>query len=152
MSTHIGYNKCKGNRIVKLEIQGENNENRRDVVDAKHAKYRCSQATVLSITSWNEKETFTEATSLTIDQESELVYRVGETITIDDYDIDLNGINYYLDRLTAVQFFKIDKKYTGLREMYWSNGNLWQKIEYVNGEHNGLYERYNLNGQLERKF
>lgn len=138
MTHHIGYKKCKGDRIVKLRIEGINNEGRNGIVSARHAKYRCSQATVISITSWNRKYKYKRATNLGVFFAKPLVYKVGETITIDDYDTDLdkvysNGIHYFLDRQTAVWYWNTPKGYTGLREQYRKNGQLFVKGEYRDG-------------------
>ena len=42
-------------------------------------------------------------------------------------------------------------KLDGLNEFYWSNGKLWSKYNYKDGEKDGLYETYYDNGQLAYK-
>lgn len=32
--------------------------------------------------------------------------------------------------------------------VYWSNGKLWHKTNYINGKEHGLSERYGSNGKL----
>ena len=44
----VRFKKCRGNRVVELEIIGTNNESRK-VHNPEFAKYRCSKARVLKI-------------------------------------------------------------------------------------------------------
>ena len=51
MTSHVGYKRCNEGLIVKLRIEGENNELRSNVErkNSKYAKHRCSKAFVLDI-------------------------------------------------------------------------------------------------------
>ena len=41
-----------------------------------------------------------------------------------------------------------DGKPHGYWELYYSNGQLWYKGNYVNGEYDGLWEYYHNNGKV----
>ena len=72
---HIGYKKCQDNRIVKLEITGQHNEDRKDIVDKNYAPMRCSQAKVIEIYDMHDKSVkYDEAMSFY----KSLKYKVGE--------------------------------------------------------------------------
>jgi hypothetical protein len=47
--SQIGYKKLQGGWIAKLQIIGQNNEHRKDIVNSQTAKYRCDKALVLEI-------------------------------------------------------------------------------------------------------
>jgi uncharacterized protein DUF5758 len=102
---HIGYKKCQGGRIVELEILGEHNEDREDIIDKDYAKMRCSMARVLKIMAfWDETKTFDTACGL---HDLSFVYRVGEIVEpTEDFDRDLDkvcasGIHYFLTKEPA---------------------------------------------------
>src|SRR5690606_23435258 len=104
---HIGYKKCSNNRIVKLEIIGDNNERRKYIVDHTHAKHRCSRATVIDIYNMDNKdEHYTEAYSIYNDS---FVYQVGETVKPELFDSNIDnvcggGIHYFLSEETAYHY------------------------------------------------
>lgn len=97
----IGFKKCIDNQIVMLSIEGRTNEDRPSVVDVYHARHRTSKATVLSITSWDGKHTYT--TALSSMHHDWFMYHLGSTIEMHNYDPDAGpGIHYFRSRRTAV--------------------------------------------------
>lgn len=104
----IGFKKCADGRIVKFRIEGMTNQYRSTVVDMYNERHRTSKVTVLDITSLDGRRQYTSATSiLTHDT---LLYRLGETIEISNYDVSeavmSNGIHYFLNRNTAISYIE----------------------------------------------
>ena len=97
---HLGYKRGNDNRLIVLEIMGENNEDRLN----KGSKHRTSRAIVVLITDFDDKsKTYDTATSL---YNEAFVYRVGiEIIPELDYDLDDvecgSGIHYFLNKEDA---------------------------------------------------
>ena len=97
----IGW-KTAGDYIVKLEIPA----------DAKRSsgtgiKCRCNKAKVLAIE--NADGSSTNVTEVHSDHDSEFIYKVGETVTVDDFDNNrfnecAHGIHFYMDRSIAVHY------------------------------------------------
>ena len=97
----IGW-KHAGNYIVKLEIPA----------DAKRSsgtskKCRCDKAKVLTIE--NKDGTPTDVTEVHSDYDLNFIYRIGETVIVDDFDDNrfnecAPGIHFYMDRDRAVRY------------------------------------------------
>ena len=97
----IGFKKCQGGWIVKLEV----------LADAKRSsatgrKCRCDKARVLSITDAYNTMTRTEAVST---YDFGFVYRVGETVSVEDFCADrwdecAPGIHFFITRQEAVDY------------------------------------------------
>ena len=97
----IGW-KHAGNYIVKLEIPA----------DAKRSsgtskKCRCDKAKVLAIE--NKDGTPTDVTEVHSDYDLNFIYRIGETVIVDDFDDNrfnecAPGIHFYMDRDRAVRY------------------------------------------------
>ena len=95
----IGW-KHAGNHIVKLEIPE----------DAKRSsgtgeKCRCNKARILAIE--NDDETPADVTEVCSDHDKNFIYKVGETVIVDDFDDNrfnecVPGIHFYMDRDSAV--------------------------------------------------
>lgn len=109
----VGWKKCRKNAIVKLEI----------CEDAKRSsaygrKCRCSAAKVLAI----EKEDGTpyERDSIASGRDSEFIYRVGEVVSVSDFDEDRRnecstGIHFFITRQEAVDY-ELQKERTQMYE------------------------------------
>ena len=95
----IGWKHAR-NHIVKLEIPE----------DAKRSsgtgeKCRCNKATVLAIE--NKDGTSADVTEVCSDYDRNFIYKVGETVIVDDFDDNrfnecAPGIHFYMDRDSAV--------------------------------------------------
>ena len=95
----IGWKHAR-NHIVKLEIPE----------DAKRSsgtgeKCRCNKATVLAIE--NKDGTSADVTEVCSDYDKNFIYKVGETVIVDDFDDNrfnecVPGIHFYMDRDSAV--------------------------------------------------
>lgn len=95
----IGWKKCRDNRIVKLLVPADARRS-----NATGRKCRCDRARVLAIESPDGDETFDEAVSK---QDPTFAYRVGETVSVDDFDEDRwsecsPGIHFFITREEAV--------------------------------------------------
>ena len=98
----IGWKKCRGNAIVKLEI----------CEDAKRSsaygrKCRCSAAKVLEIQT--EDGARSESDAALSWHDSSFVYRVGEIVSVPDFDEDRRnecstGIHFFITRQEAVDY------------------------------------------------
>ena len=98
----IGYKKASRLFIVKLEI----------LSDAKRCsgtgrKCRCSKARVLSITNLDGTTTF--RTSVVSNFDSSFVYKIGEIVSVPDFDEDRwnecsTGIHFFINREEAVRY------------------------------------------------
>ena len=141
---HIGYKLCRDRRLVTLQITGETNESRPDVVDAQHAKLRTSRATVLSIQHADTNEIFTAAASY---YDSTFVYVVGKEMTTSEYDenpkeICGGGIHYFLSREAAFYYDSIPSNWCGIWYVWRNDGRLGEKSNFKNGKNDGLCEIY----------
>ena len=97
----IGYKKARG-LIVELEILSDAKR-----VSATGRKCRCDKAKVLSIQ--NIDGTPSVLTSVASDRDSKFIYKVGEIVTV--YDFDENrwnecstGIHFFINRQEAVNY------------------------------------------------
>ena len=97
----IGYKKAQG-LIVELEILSDAKR-----VSATGRKCRCDKAKVLSIQ--NIDGTPSIFTSVASDRDSEFIYKVGEIVTVDDFDENRwnecsTGIHFFINRQEAVNY------------------------------------------------
>lgn len=146
MSNNIGYKKLQNNLIAKLEIQGQNNENRPNLVDPLYAPYRCSKVRVLAIYHMSDKEKVYRIgyslRNLYRDPNrpaTNVIYTVGETITVPDYDedsthVETTGIHYFKTEEQAVYWLaQISINFTGTWKSWNNEGKLAYHVRY---EHN----------------
>ena len=149
---HIGYKKCQDNRIVKLEILGSNNEGRLNIVNAKFAKMRCSEAMVLDIYDmFDTGIKYDEARGL---RDKSFSYKVGEIVKPDRWDDDINdicsnGIHYFLSNVPA--FYWDYTPENGDCKEWCSNGELCVKCTYKDGKYDGSYQKWHSNGKIHIK-
>ncbi|MBQ6482732.1 MAG: pentapeptide repeat-containing protein [Anaerolineaceae bacterium] len=97
----IGWKKASGH-IVCLEIQ----ENAKRL-SATGRKCRCNKAKVLSITNLDGTEC--DLTEVASDYDNSFVYRIGEMVTVKDFDEDRwnecsTGIHFFICRQEAVEY------------------------------------------------
>lgn len=97
----IGYKKC-GKYIVKLRITETSKR-----CSSTSRKCRCSEAEVLSIT--NLDGTANYITSVSSDYDPNFVYKVGEIVSVSDFDEDRwnecsTGIHFFITREEAVKY------------------------------------------------
>jgi len=176
----IGYKRCAGDVIVKLEILGNTNENRTSIVNPEYAKYRTDAARVIELASVQETVPIpTVAHSL---YDSKFVYAVGQVVRAPlTGDVEMacgSGIHYYKTRRAAelhaqttpimngtwTTFYdtgakmKLGKFCDGSKQGNWEtwymSGVLSETCEYVNGLLHGVQKVYLANGELieEREF
>ncbi len=97
----IGFKKAQG-LIVELEILSDAKR-----VSATGRKCRCDKAKVLSIQ--NIDGTPSVFTSVASDRDSKFIYKVGEIVTVDDFDENRwnecsTGIHFFINRQEAVNY------------------------------------------------
>lgn len=100
--SYVAFKKVSGNRIVKLEIPADALRS-----SATSRKCRASKAIVLAIENLNGGSSETDvAYSLWVPC---FAYRVGETVSVDDFDTDrwnecASGIHHFISRQEAVEY------------------------------------------------
>ena len=97
----IGYKKAQ-RKIVELEILSDAKR-----VSATGRKCRCDKAKVLSIQ--NIDGTQSILTSVASDRDSTFIYKIGEIVTVDDFDENRwnecsTGIHFFINRQEAVEY------------------------------------------------
>lgn len=180
MEQHVGWKRCRDNKIVKLEIRGVNNESRDDIVDKRYAIFKCSEAFVLDIYDPESGEKFTSATSL---YDKKFEYTLHEGVKVDNYSSEMfmshPGIHYFLTEEAAI-WYDVDHlqvvirteheefRYYGTGQLrqritsdfnkcerrkidYWGNGNLMSQYTCIEGKMHGEYKKYYRCGQLEER-
>ena len=95
----IGW-KHAGNYIIKLEIPEDAKRSSGNGIQC-----RCNKATVLAIE--NKDGTSADVTEVCSDYDSDFIYKVGETVIVDNFDDNrfnecVPGIHFYMDRDSAV--------------------------------------------------
>jgi antitoxin component YwqK of YwqJK toxin-antitoxin module len=154
--THIGYKKCRNDRIVVLEILGETNEGRSNVVDRNHAKMRCSKALVLRIYDMHDESIEYDEAFGIHQYHVAFRYGVGEIVEPDSFNENIesvctNGIHYFLSESTAYFYqFNCPREFTGTHEKRHDNGAMNTRKEYVCGVLT-LNEKFYANGNLSER-
>lgn len=97
----IGFKKCQGNKIVKLEILSDAKRS-----SATGRKCRCDKAKVLSITNIDGLQEFAEAIS---NYDSLFTYKVDSIVSIDNFNENrweecASGIHFFITRQEAVEY------------------------------------------------
>ena len=151
--SHVGYKRC-GDYVVELEIIGENNERRKDVVDTckEYAKFRTSKAFVQKI--FNLDKCVENIPVVKSDYDPNFVYKKGQVVEVKDYDKDLNevcseGIHYFLSFEAAEFYGDMPEDYTGEWKSWHDNGKLEYQEWWKNGEKEGVHKKWYENDQLK---
>ncbi len=134
----IVYKKLLGNLIATLRVDGQDNCNRKGVINPDYAKFRCNKATVISIQHMISKDTHQSGQSW---YNPYFEYKVGETIEINECVLDdvpsAPGIHFFKTYEAAYYFlntFPSDNNYTGDWKTFGLNGELECIRSYENGE------------------
>jgi len=135
----LGYKKCRDDVIVTLEILGDTNRDRPDVINADYAKFRTNKAKVVAIESMEfPRKRLRSATSL---HTQNFVYNVGRIIEVNVSD-DWNevcgpGIHYYKTKDAACNHCKPSFEYTGEIVLRYDSGAKFESFLMVNGNIHG---------------
>lgn len=97
----LGYKKCVYDRLVQLLIPADARR-----TSATYPSCRCDKAKVLTIKSFDYKESYEEAWSLV---DENFVYRVGEWVSVPDFNPDrfmdsTTGIHFWMTREEAKNY------------------------------------------------
>ena len=103
VGSFIAWKKVRGNLIVKLEVTETAKRS-----SAFGRKCRCSEAKVLDIQNL-DGTSVDDVTVAYSTHDSNFVYRVGETVRVDDFDEDRRnecapGIHFFITRQEAVEY------------------------------------------------
>ena len=141
--THIGYKKCTQNKIVKLEILGEHNEDRPGIVNKDFASMRCNRAKVLEIYDMND--TSKQYDSAISSHDKTFKYEKGVIVWPLKWDMNMNeigtdGIHYYLSEEAARMQDYCPRDC--VKMSWYANGSPHKICTYKNGMLNGKYDEY----------
>ena len=147
------YKACQ-NSIVTMELCEDSitNENRIDIVDLLHAKFRTNEVKVISIVHPITKVKMDEDRSI---YDKNFIYKIGETRE-SNYSININkicaaGIHYFKTYEAALSWYyrntsnEIEKDGTYIG--WYDNGQKWYEENYKDGEYDGLCQWWYQNGQ-----
>lgn len=145
----IGYKKCRGNKIVELEILGKNNQHRK-VANEDYAQYRCEKAMVIRVYRLNDnREVIRSYRTARSIRDPELIYKINKIVKPDCYDeVGSHGIHYFLSEYAAYHY-----RYTpnnGLSLRFYCNGSIMSDVWYINGKRQGAERYWKRNGKLQR--
>ena len=157
-------NNCHHNRkpMQYYKSAGQNNEyfitllvpsdactnlERKNVINSKYAKYRCSKAFVVDI---EHKETKEKKDCVQSNYFAGFVYKVGDVITELSFDCDLEkvcvrGIHFFKTKQQALMYGNSKE---GEYKSWYENGQLCIECVYKNGKREGKYKWWYKNGQL----
>jgi hypothetical protein len=149
------YKSCQAKWIVTLAPLADTvtTLNRDNVADVRFAKFRGNKFMVVSIEDKIDPTIITDSVSNSCYAQKRLIYKTGEVVEVEDYDVDSNivcstGIHFFLSREAARCYegaIKNGKRH-GSYITYYDNGNKNIETVYVNGILHGYYAVYNENG------
>ena len=153
MFRSVGYKKC-GNYIVKLNIFGDNNENRKGIIDKQHAQYRTSGAFVDEIVDLNGSST--KLSKVESDFDKDFVYETGKIVEVKNYEEDKNkiyaaGIHYFLTFGGAKFCGTMPRWYTGNWICRHHDGQITFRSTWKKGKEDGFHEQWFNDGQLKHQ-
>jgi len=137
------YKACR-NSIVTLELleDTKNNEKRYNVVNDKHAKFRCNKALVVNIVKVKTGEKMENDVSFYND---EFKYRLGEVVKTGFYKnlnvVCAGGIHYFKTKKAALSwFYNQNNNYPDGKITTWrENGQKLSEGTYKNGKQDGKW-------------
>jgi hypothetical protein len=136
--------------ILKKRKNTITNENRKNVVNKYHAKFRADRLDVICIFNINDPKVtkqFVNNVYLNVTTR----YIVGQTVTSDNYDknnnnICSNGIHYFLTPASAYFYEKNTINYTGKYTSWFGDGLKEHDGEYNDGRIDGIWTHWHANG------
>jgi hypothetical protein len=135
--------------LITLEIPSDaiTNCGRSSVRVAETAKYRANKVKVLKI----EAPGKTYTTAISGFYRNPLKYTVGNTIAVEDYDMDVEtvcstGIHFFLTKRPAELYGEPNLK-DGLHQSWHDNGEKEREFTIVNREYEGVFQAWHANGQ-----
>jgi hypothetical protein len=150
------YKSCCDWIVTLQPVEGTiTNIDRNSVVDPRYAKFRGDKFMVVGIEHKYDPTLTTESVTSSGYYKESLVYRVGEIVTVEDFDNDLNnicstGIHFFLTKEAAFSYEMPTEEYlkqlSGHRITYHDNGHKDTEAVYENGVRCGPYIVYHPNG------
>jgi antitoxin component YwqK of YwqJK toxin-antitoxin module len=145
--------------ILRKQHDTITNEERSDVMDAKHAKFRGSHFLVELIFDKNDPTKTIDTIKNSVCHHCIVTYTVGEITKADTFDTNIDkicasGIHYFKS-LSAAFYYKYDfysiKNHHKDTEclIYDDNGTMTFKLNYINGKCQGDRLEYHPNGKLK---
>lgn len=139
-SENIGYKKLLNGWIAKLEILGQNNEKRNNIIEPMRAKYRCSKAKVLKIFKQGKRGIKITRKAIGGSYDTNFKYQVGKVVEVKNFDKNIDevcsrGIHYFKS-LECAKMWNLNpvfNKYTGTYKVWHDNGVLMYECVYKDG-------------------
>lgn len=156
---NIVWKSC-GNYIVTLQKLPDSitNESRKSIAVSLTAKYRADKLKVIKIENKDYPEETLESIENTFHKSKTVIYIVGEIVSVDDFDTDLEkvcttGIHYFKSKEVAF-YWDRDTPENGKLIGWHENGNKKSEVTYVAGKRDGKWIDWYDNGKklAERKY
>jgi antitoxin component YwqK of YwqJK toxin-antitoxin module len=149
-SLDLVYKSCEKDWIVSLQPLKDTitNTGRDDVADPQYAKFRGNKFRVVGIEHKHDPSLTTKTVTSSYYDKS-LVYKVGEIVAVEDYDMDNNkvyatGIHFFLSKAAAFNY-ELSPRETqlcGPFTTYQDNGRKAAVVSYKNGRLSGPAIKY----------
>lgn len=133
------------------------NENRKNVVDEKHAKFRADELKVIDIINIKDAQRCTSITNSS-GYGDPLLYEVGKIVKCHEFDKNINkvcsgGIHYFKTLFAAYCYYNgpepANKNIGPCKRIEWhDNGSLRAETNYFDGIKEGPWKIWSLNGSL----
>lgn len=159
----VGFKKCRDNRICVLEIIGENNERRSDIVDKDYAEMHSSEVRVTDIYSqFDRNKKFKDASCISDNS----YFKVGDTPNNDDISYFLSEdaarrynykpstgkvMEYYDDGALKSEYYMVDNKKHGTHTTYYMNGEKISECSYINDKKTGRCQLLGGDGSIQER-
>ena len=145
----LRYKACR-NSIVTLELldNTKTNENRKDVVDDRYAKFRCDRAIVIDIVNVETGKTMKADVSIYDDSFYYILDGVVKTRFNENNKVCAEGIHYFKTKEAAVSWFYLDTDLSNGKITYWyESGQKKSEGTYKDGIRDGKYISWFSNGE-----
>lgn len=141
--------------VVMMKIERTiTNEERKNVVDNKYAKFRANALQVIAIINMNSCERRNSITNIFTSKHSgqiKLIYEVGKVVECNEFDKNLDdvcsgGVHYFKTILPAYYYDKSSYGYNGVLIRWYGNGRMKTYEQYKNGFNDGIRKEWYENG------
>lgn len=138
--------------IMEKCIETATNEDRKDVVDEKYAKFRADKLKVIEIINKNNAIKY-KCVSHKSDYDEQLPYEVGQIVRCDSFDLNIDivcggGIHYFKTLIAAYYYCHNPPKKGASKCMEWyDNGRQKSVINYYDGILDGVWKYCGKNGK-----
>ena len=146
------YKICSGHIVIlKFLSDTKTNEERKDVINPSHAKFRADRLFVVAIINIHNLQTFDEIRNNNF--QLKIIYKINQIVIPDKFDLDIDnvcssGIHYFRTIDTAYYYRTMKKDFTGNWICFRDDGTMESESELLKGQSNGYYKKYYTNGNI----